>query len=73
MFLRWGCLFVCCCCCWQEGVEYLFLSGSVKDVQQGHGLVNDHLLAVAVLNGGVVLGDEVGLDELDCKRRLANT
>lgn len=51
----------------------LFLTSGIKDVEQCNLIVNDALLAVRVLNGWVVLVDEVALDELDGQSRLADT
>ena len=40
----------------------LFLPGRVEDVKLGHLVVDDALLCVRVLDGGVVVGDEITLD-----------
>ena len=41
----------------------LLLSGSVQDVQLGHLVIDDALLRVGVLDGGVVVGNEVALEQ----------
>ena len=50
----------------------LLLSGRVKDVQEARLPVDHHLLAVRVLDGGVVLVHEVVLDQLDGQGGLAH-
>ena len=50
----------------------LLLPGGVEDVEQAGLIVDRHLLPVRVLDGRVVLVDEVVLDELDGERRLAD-
>lgn len=54
--------------------EYSVLrTSSVEDVEQASLIINGHLLTVGVFNGRIVLIDEVVLDELDRKGRLADT
>lgn len=53
-------------------VVYL-LPRRVQDVQQAGLAVYDHLLPVAVLDGGVVLVNKVVLYQLDGQSRLPNT
>lgn len=48
-------------------------TSSVEDVEQTSLIINGHLLTVGVFNGRIVLIDEVVLDELDRKGRLADT
>lgn len=48
-------------------------TSSVEDVKQAGLIIDGHLLAVRVLNGRIVLIDEVVLDELDGKSALADT
>ncbi len=50
----------------------LLLAGRVQDVQQTRLPVDDHLLAVGVLDGGVVLVHKVVLDQLDGEGGLAH-
>ena len=50
----------------------LLLPGGVEDVEQARLAVDDDLLAVAVLDRGVVLVHEVVLDQLDRQRGLAH-
>ncbi len=49
-----------------------FLTGSVEDVKEARLAVNDNLLAIRVLYGGVVLVHEMVLDQLDCQGALAD-
>lgn len=49
------------------------LASRVEDVEEGNLVVNDALLPVRILDGRVVLVDEVGLDELDSQSGLSNT
>jgi len=51
----------------------LLLAGGIEDVEEGGLTVDGDLLPVAVLDGGVVLVDEVVLDELDGQGGLADT
>ena len=52
---------------------YHLLAGSVEDVKKTGFSVNDDLLPVAVLDGGVILVYEVVLDELDGEGGLADS
>ena len=49
------------------------LTGGVENVQEARLSIDDHLLPVAVLDRGVVLVNEVVLDQLDCQGGLAHT
>jgi len=49
-----------------------FLSGGVEHVEQSDLVIDDALFPVRVLDGGVVLVDEVALDELDRQGGLAD-
>jgi len=51
----------------------LLLAGGIEDVEEGGLAVDGDLLPVAVLDCGIVLIDEVVLDELDCEGGLADT
>ena len=51
---------------------YLLASG-VKNIQEARLSIDDHLLSVAVLDGGIVLVNEVVLYQLDCQGGLADT
>jgi len=51
----------------------LLSTGSIEDLQHALLSVDLHLLAVAVLNSGIVLLDEDTLHELHRQRRLADT
>lgn len=51
---------------------YLLASG-VKNIQEARLSIDDHLLSVAVLDSGIVLVNEVVLDQLDCQGGLADT
>ena len=48
------------------------LAGSVQDVQKTRLAIDDDLLPVAVLDGGVVLVHKMVLDQLDGQGRLAH-
>ena len=54
-----------------EKLFYL-LARSVEDVEEASLAVDHHLLPIAVLDRGIVLVDEVILDQLDCQSRLAH-
>lgn len=49
----------------------LLLSSSVEDIQKASLVVDGNLLAVAILDRGVVLVDEVVLDQLDSEGGLS--
>ena len=49
------------------------LSGGVQDVEETRLAIDDDLLPVAVLDGGVVLVHKMVLDQLDGQGGLANT
>jgi len=49
------------------------LSGSIEDVEQAGLVVDGHLLAIAVFDGGIVFIDEVILDELDSEGRFSDS
>ena len=40
----------------------LLLAGGVEDVQLGHGVIDNALLGVGVLNGGVIVRHKVALE-----------
>merc|ERR1711936_1200131 len=44
----------------------LFLTRGVKNVELRHGVIDDALLGVGVLDGGVIVSDEVTLNKLNC-------
>ena len=56
-----------------RGKSRLSRTSSIKDVQKAGLIVDGDLLTVGVLNGGIVLVNEVVLDKLDGKSRLSDT
>jgi len=51
----------------------LLLAGGIKDIEEGGLTVDCNLLPVAILDGRIVLINEVVLDQLDSKGGLADT
>ena len=48
-------------------IHYAYLlASSVKNIQEARLSIDDHLLSVAVLDGRIVLVNEVVLYQLDC-------
>jgi len=50
----------------------LLLTRRVQDVELGHDVIDDALLGVRVLDGGVIVSGEVALDKLYCDSRFAH-
>jgi len=51
----------------------LLLASGIEDVEQRGLSIDGDLLSVAILDGRVILVNEVVLDELDCEGGLADT